>query len=112
MLAPHDARRSTERGQIHQLDVIAILHHRSCRTPRTHRPTKTLLNHDPQQPVAVIEADERDVGQADQDLERARTIDDHRGSSRTWMASDTSTLAGPLSLRADPHTPLRSEEPP
>jgi hypothetical protein len=86
MLPPHDPHRPTERGQIHEFDIRAILDMRRRRARRTCRAFTTLLNRDPQHGVSVIEADEPAPRKTDQRVQRARSINNHKGSLRIRLA--------------------------
>jgi len=86
MLALHDPHRPTERRKIHRLDLITVLDDRrraalTTRWPLSRRCSTVIRNTDP----VLLQAEELDIGQTDQDLERARTINNSRAPrERGW----------------------------
>jgi len=112
---PHQHRRPTERGQIHQRHLRAVLHPRpGPASPTAHGPGGR-LDIDPHRPTRlIVDGEDMHVGQADKQRAHARSVRLHGGSGGL-AGVGTADSPGPRATTGGPplhpHTPLRSEAP-
>jgi len=94
--------RLTERREINQIDLAAVLHPRHRRAAATRWPDLTGLDHHDQFAwFGLVDTDNVDIGQPDQQFAHARRIQFHRDSLES-VGSATSILGVPVSSLADP----------
>ena len=114
LLRPHQTRSTAKARQIDEFDLETIMHPYRPVAARTHRPFGTSRDRDPQKVRPVADADNVDVGQANEQLAHARRVGLQQGLLEFWMRQthpdSSSPCPRPRTLQLPQPTP-RSEAP-